>query len=65
MNCTYYTFDGKQYPSFPISEEDIISSVEKAGFKIRFKNCYYKPEHLIKSNMFSDTSGKAFFVVQT
>ena len=65
MNSTYYTFDGKQYPSFPITEEDIISSVKKAGLKMRFKNCYYKPKHLIKSNTFSDTSGKGFFVIQT
>ena len=64
MKSTYYRFDGKQYPSFPITEEDIVSSLKEAGFNIRFKNCYYKSEHLIKSNAFSDTSGKGFFVAQ-
>lgn len=64
MKCSYYRFEGKQYPCFPITEEDIICSLEKGGFDVRFKSCYYKPEHLIKSNTFSDTTGKGFFVAQ-
>ena len=64
MKSTYYRFEGRQYPTFPITEENIISSFNKAGYNIRFKNCYYKPEYLIKSNAFSDTTGKGFFVAQ-
>lgn len=64
LKCTYYRFQGRQYPCFPITEENIVSSLEEAGFNIRFKSCYYKPEDLIKSNAFSDTTGKGFFVAQ-
>ena len=64
LKSTYYRFEGKQYPCFPITEENVVSSLNGADFNIRFKNCYYKPEHLIKSNAFSDTTGKGFFVAQ-
>ena len=64
LKCTYYRFQGKQYPCFPITEEVIVSSLQQAGFNIRFKSNQYRPEHLIKSNTFSDTTGKGFFVAQ-
>lgn len=64
LKSHYYRFEGKQYPCFPITEENVISSLKEAGFDIRSKSCYYKPENLIKSNTFSDTSGKGFFVAQ-
>ena len=64
LKSTYYRFEGKQYPCFPITEENVMSSLSEAGFNIRLKYCYYKPEYLIKSNTFSDTTGKGFFVSQ-
>jgi len=64
LKSTYYRFQGRQYPCFPITEENVVSSLQQAGFLIQFKSCYYKPEHLIKSNTFSDTTGKGFFVAQ-
>ena len=64
LGCSFYHIDGKRYPCYPITEEDIITSLQKSGFKIRHKELLIKPQECVKSYKVSNELGRMFVAAQ-
>jgi len=64
LGCSFYHIDGKRYPSYPITEENIMESLQKVGFKVHHKELYLKSPDCIKSYKSSNSIGRIFVVAQ-
>jgi len=64
LECTFYHINGKKYPSFPITEQNILSSLERTGFTLHYKDLCLKSQECFKTYTSSNTLGRAFVVAQ-
>lgn len=64
LKCTFYYINGKKYPSFPITEQNIISSLEKTGYIVRHKDLCLKSQECFEAYTSSNTIGRMFCVAQ-
>lgn len=64
LECTFYHVNGKRYPSFPITEENIVSSLDKAGFTLHHKALYLKSQECFEAYKTSNTIGRVFCIAQ-
>lgn len=64
LECTFYHINGKRYPSFPITEQNIVSSLERTGFTLHHKDLCLKSQQCFKAYTSSNTVGRAFCVAQ-
>ena len=64
LECTFYYIDGKRYPSFPITEQDIVSSLERTGFTVNHKDQCLKSQEGFEAYTSSNTIGRVFYVAQ-
>ena len=65
LECSFYYINGKRHPCFPITEQNIVSCLERAGFILHLKEQRLKSEEFIKAYKKGDSSGRAFFVAQS
>lgn len=61
LECTFYHIDGKRYPCFPITEQNIVSSLERTGFTLQHKDQWLKPHECLKEHA---SIGRVFCVSQ-
>ena len=64
LKCNFYIIDGKRYPSFPITEQNIESSLENTGFTLLYKDLCLKSQECYEAYTTSNTIGRAFYVAQ-
>lgn len=64
LECSFYHINGKRYPSFPITEQNMLSSLEKASFTVHHKDLCLKSQECRNAYKSSNTIGRAFIVAQ-
>ena len=65
LECSFYYINGKRHPCFPITEQNIVSCLERTGFILHLREQRLKSEEFMKAYKNGDSSGRAFFVAQS
>ena len=64
LGSSFYHIDEKRYLCYPITEENIVESLQKVGFKVHHKELYLKSPECFKSYKSSNLMGRIFVVAQ-